>query len=121
MTTAVQVGLDDAMVGRLPAVCVMSGERANGYAPMVVPKPLGFAWLLLLLGPFGVLLLVGLYPRLRVRYVPGPVGVQSRNFSHARVHGLGWRPKVSLRDGLGRTYRWIEQQVRERRAVAVAP
>ena len=59
--------------------------------------------------------------RLRVRYVPGPVGVQSRNFSHARVHGLGWRPKVSLRDGLGRTYRWIEQQVREQRAVAVAP
>jgi nucleoside-diphosphate-sugar epimerase len=59
--------------------------------------------------------------RLRVRYVPGPVGVQSRNFSHERVHGLGWRPKVSLRDGLGRTYRWIEQQVREQRAVAVAP
>jgi hypothetical protein len=69
VSTAVKVTLDDAMVGRLPPVCVMTGERADGYAPMVVPKPLGFAWLLLLLGPFGVLLLVALYSRLRVRYV----------------------------------------------------
>jgi nucleoside-diphosphate-sugar epimerase len=50
--------------------------------------------------------------RLRVQYVPGPVGVQSRNFSHARMHALGWRPKTSLRDGLRHTYEWIEQQVR---------
>jgi GDP-D-mannose 3',5'-epimerase len=50
--------------------------------------------------------------RLRVRYVPGPVGVQSRNFSHARIHSLGWRPKTSLREGLRLTYDWIAQQVR---------
>jgi nucleoside-diphosphate-sugar epimerase len=49
--------------------------------------------------------------RLRVQYVPGPVGVQSRNFSHARMYGLGWRSRTSLRDGLRRTYEWIEQQV----------
>jgi hypothetical protein len=69
MADAVKVKLDDAMVGRLPAVCAMTGERADGYAPMVVPKPLGLAWLLLLLGPFGVLLLVVLFSRLRVRFV----------------------------------------------------
>jgi len=51
--------------------------------------------------------------RLGIRYVPGPVGVQSRNFSHARIHALGWRPKISLRDGLRSTYDWIERQVRE--------
>jgi nucleoside-diphosphate-sugar epimerase len=50
--------------------------------------------------------------RLRVQYVPGPVGVQSRNFSNARIYSLGWRPATSLRDGLGVTYRWIEGQVR---------
>jgi nucleoside-diphosphate-sugar epimerase len=50
--------------------------------------------------------------RLRVQYVPGPVGVQSRNFSHARMYALGWRPKTALRDGLRVTYEWIEQQVR---------
>jgi GDP-D-mannose 3',5'-epimerase len=48
---------------------------------------------------------------LGVRYVPGPVGVQSRNFSHARIESLGWRPRYSLRDGLALTYPWIEQQV----------
>jgi hypothetical protein len=64
----VQVPLDDALVGRLPPVCVMTGERAEGYAPMIVPRSLGIAWLLLLLGPFGWLLLAALYPRLRTRY-----------------------------------------------------
>ncbi len=52
--------------------------------------------------------------RLRVQYVPGPVGVQSRNFSNARIYSLGWHPKTSLRDGLGITYGWIDQQVRRR-------
>lgn len=52
--------------------------------------------------------------RLRVQYIPGPTGVQSRNFSNARIYSLGWRPKTSLRDGLGITYRWIAQQVQER-------
>lgn len=53
-----------------------------------------------------------------VRHVPGPVGVQSRNFSNARIYALGWQPKTSLRDGVGVTYRWIEQQVRDRLSVA---
>jgi nucleoside-diphosphate-sugar epimerase len=52
--------------------------------------------------------------RLSVRYVPGPVGVQSRNFSHARIESLGWRPKVALAEGLQLTYEWIEEQVRRR-------
>jgi len=47
-----------------------------------------------------------------VRYVPGPVGVQSRNFSNDRIYSLGWKAQTSLRDGIGVTYRWIDQQVR---------
>ena len=54
--------------------------------------------------------------RLTVRYVPGPVGAQSRNFSNARIYSLGWRPKTSLREGLEVTYWWIERQVREQEA-----
>ena len=50
--------------------------------------------------------------RINVRYVSGPVGVRSRNFSNARIYGTGWQPRVSLRDGIGRTYPWIERQVR---------
>jgi len=53
--------------------------------------------------------------RVQVRYVEGPVGVRSRNFSIARILATGWQPRFSLRDGIGRTYPWIEQQVREGR------
>jgi len=45
------------------------------------------------------------------RYIDGPVGVQSRNFSNARIESLGWKARVSLRNGIERTYPWIDQQV----------
>jgi nucleoside-diphosphate-sugar epimerase len=47
----------------------------------------------------------------QVRYVPGPVGVRSRNFTSDRIHCTGWRPRVSLREGLARTYSWIQARV----------
>jgi GDP-D-mannose 3',5'-epimerase len=53
--------------------------------------------------------------QLNVKYVPGPVGVHARNFSKARIKSLGWEAKVSLREGITRTYRWIEEQVRKSR------
>ena len=51
--------------------------------------------------------------RIECRYVDGPVGVQSRNFSNDRIYTTGWRSKYDLRDGIAKTYPWIEQQVRE--------
>ncbi len=48
---------------------------------------------------------------LGVRHVEGPVGVLARNFSKARMHGLGWEAKVSLREGIEATYPWIAAQV----------
>jgi nucleoside-diphosphate-sugar epimerase len=53
--------------------------------------------------------------RIRVKYVPGPVGVHARNFSKARIKSLGWEAKVSLKEGIARTYAWIEQQVKAAR------
>ncbi len=53
---------------------------------------------------------------IHVQYVEGPVGVQVRNFSKARIHSLGWEAKTSLREGLARTYAWIEAQVQAQRA-----
>jgi len=50
--------------------------------------------------------------RINIRHVAGPVGVQSRNFSNARIYSLGWQPRVFLREGICQTYPWIEQQVR---------
>src|SRR5437773_4693663 len=52
---------------------------------------------------------------IRIRYVEGPVGVQSRNFSNERIYSVGWRPRYSLRDGIARTYPWVHAQVGARR------
>ena len=49
--------------------------------------------------------------RLEIKHVDGPVGVQSRNFSHSRIESLGWRPGFSLDEGIAQTYPWIEEQV----------
>jgi GDP-D-mannose 3',5'-epimerase len=48
--------------------------------------------------------------KIKVKYVPGPVGVQSRNFSNARIYSLGWQPKVFLKEGIQLTYPWIDAQ-----------
>ena len=50
--------------------------------------------------------------KVRIKYVDGPVGVQSRNFSNERIYSLGWKPKYYLRDGIARTYPWVEAQVK---------
>jgi nucleoside-diphosphate-sugar epimerase len=52
----------------------------------------------------------------QVRWVDGPVGVHSRNFSNERINSLGWRAHTSLREGLSRTYPWIESRVRASRS-----
>jgi nucleoside-diphosphate-sugar epimerase len=48
---------------------------------------------------------------IQVKHIEGPVGVQSRNFSNARIYSMGWRAKVYLKEGIERTYPWVEQQV----------
>jgi nucleoside-diphosphate-sugar epimerase len=50
--------------------------------------------------------------RIRILHVAGPVGVRSRNFSNERIYSTGWRAGFSLRDGMARTYPWVEAQVR---------
>ncbi|MBV9608153.1 MAG: NAD-dependent epimerase/dehydratase family protein [Acidobacteria bacterium] len=52
---------------------------------------------------------------IRTKYVDGPVGVQSRNFSNERIYSIGWKPTVFLEEGIGLTYPWIGAQVRAAR------
>jgi nucleoside-diphosphate-sugar epimerase len=54
--------------------------------------------------------------RINIKHVPGPVGVQSRNFSNDRIYSLGWKAKVYLEDGIKSTYPWIEKQARAARS-----
>jgi GDP-D-mannose 3', 5'-epimerase len=56
--------------------------------------------------------------QLTIRHVSGPVGVQSRNFSNARIYSLGWQAKVFLEDGIRQTYPWVADQVKARQARA---
>jgi nucleoside-diphosphate-sugar epimerase len=52
-------------------------------------------------------------------HVPGPQGVRGRNSDNSRLRDvLQWEPAISLEEGLNRTYRWIEDQVRHQRAAA---
>ncbi len=58
--------------------------------------------------------------RVKIKHVEGPVGVQARNFKIDRISSLGWSSKISLQEGMLRTYRWIEKQVElDRQAVQV--
>ena len=58
--------------------------------------------------------------QVRAVHVEGPVGVLSRNFSNERIYSTGWRSRFSLRDGIERTYPWVEAQVRAQRARQVS-
>ena len=50
--------------------------------------------------------------RLRVRHVPGPLGVRGRTSDNRLIESmLGWKPSQPLRAGLEPTYRWIAGQV----------
>lgn len=49
---------------------------------------------------------------LRVRHIPGPLGVRGRNSDNALIHEkLGWAPSRPLKDGMETTYNWVSQQV----------
>ena len=56
---------------------------------------------------------------IRKKHVPGPMGVRGRNSDNTLLRKvLGWEPRISLEDGLARTYKWIEGQVRENMALS---
>jgi GDP-D-mannose 3',5'-epimerase len=46
-----------------------------------------------------------------------PRGVSGRNSDNTMIARiLGWEPSTPLRDGIGKTYRWIAQQFADRKA-----
>jgi nucleoside-diphosphate-sugar epimerase len=51
--------------------------------------------------------------RIVTTHIAGPQGVRGRNSDNTRLRQvLGWEPRISLEEGLARTYAWIEGQVR---------
>jgi len=50
--------------------------------------------------------------KVRIKHIPGPLGVRGRNSDNQLIRDkLGWEPKYPLRDGLKKTYLWIEKQI----------
>jgi nucleoside-diphosphate-sugar epimerase len=53
------------------------------------------------------------------KHIDGPMGVRGRNSDNTLLRKvLDWEPAISLEDGLGRTYSWIEAQMRSKHAEA---
>jgi nucleoside-diphosphate-sugar epimerase len=49
---------------------------------------------------------------LSIKHIDGPEGVRGRNSDNTLMEEkLGWTPQGSLRDGVEKTYKWIEEQV----------
>ena len=46
-----------------------------------------------------------------IKHTDGPVGVQSRNFSNAKMESLGWKVNYPVREGIMKTYPWILGEV----------
>lgn len=49
------------------------------------------------------------------KHIDGPMGVRGRNSDNTKLRDvLGWEPSISLEEGLAVTYKWIEEQVKEK-------
>jgi nucleoside-diphosphate-sugar epimerase len=50
--------------------------------------------------------------KIKKKHVPGPMGVRGRNSDNSRLRRvLRWEPRISLEEGMSRTYLWIREQV----------
>ncbi|MEI7732788.1 MAG: hypothetical protein WCO56_24665 [Verrucomicrobiota bacterium] len=47
-----------------------------------------------------------------IKSIPGPIEVQSRNFSNDRIYSIGWKSRFDLKAGIQLTYPWIAAQVK---------
>ncbi|MEO6923764.1 MAG: NAD-dependent epimerase/dehydratase family protein [Bryocella sp.] len=55
--------------------------------------------------------------KISLKHIPGPLGVRGRNSdNHLIREKLKWEPRMSLVDGLTKTFAWIDQQVAEQAA-----
>ena len=51
-----------------------------------------------------------------IDHIKGPLGVRGRNSDNRLIEGkLGWKPTSKLKDGLRETYKWINEQVKNKK------
>lgn len=50
--------------------------------------------------------------KLNIKHISGPLGVRGRNSDNRFIQEkIGWKPALPLKEGLEKTYRWVEEQV----------
>ena len=50
--------------------------------------------------------------KVEIKHIKGPLGVRGRNSDNKLIKKkLGWSPSKKLKDGIAKTYVWIEHQV----------
>ncbi|MDE3235531.1 MAG: NAD-dependent epimerase/dehydratase family protein [Bacteroidota bacterium] len=55
--------------------------------------------------------------KIHIKNIPGPMGVRGRNSDNALIkEKLGWAPSKPLREGIEKTYYWINEQVKLQKA-----
>jgi nucleoside-diphosphate-sugar epimerase len=56
--------------------------------------------------------------KLKIKHISGPLGVRGRNSeNHLIYEKLNWKPSQTLRDGLSKTYLWINQMVEKKASI----
>jgi len=56
---------------------------------------------------------------LSIKHIEGPLGVRGRNSDNGLIgEKLGWKPTRPLREGMEKTYQWVEEQVKAYSLVA---
>merc|ERR1719473_2369395 len=55
-----------------------------------------------------------------LRNIPGPEGVRGRNSDNNMIRReLGWEPKLSLAEGMRKTYDWIKARVADDESLGI--
>ncbi len=51
--------------------------------------------------------------KVKIKHIPGPLGVRGRNSDNRLIKKkLKWSPKAPLKEGIAKTYAWIDEQVK---------
>ena len=54
--------------------------------------------------------------KVTIKHIPGPLGVRGRNSDNKLIkEKIGWEPDYSLKKGLEKTYKWINEQVQKKK------
>jgi GDP-D-mannose 3',5'-epimerase len=50
--------------------------------------------------------------KIPIKHIDGPQGVRGRNSNNLLImEKLGWEPTIKIKEGLGKTYFWIKEQI----------